>query len=48
MTLYFRPLTLEGGLRILGRSLVGGRNESLLGDPEDAISDWFSEGVSKK
>jgi hypothetical protein len=24
------------------------RNLSLLGDPEDAILDWFSEGVTKK
>ncbi|MCI65026.1 hypothetical protein A2U01_0086284, partial [Trifolium medium] len=23
------------------------RNVSLLGDPEDADSDWFSEGVTK-
>ncbi|GAU22971.1 hypothetical protein TSUD_247150 [Trifolium subterraneum] len=26
----------------------GMQNVSLLGDPEDTISDWFSEGVSKK
>ncbi|GAU30794.1 hypothetical protein TSUD_355200 [Trifolium subterraneum] len=34
-----------GGLR---RASCWWRNVSLLGDPEDAISDWFSEGVTKK
>ncbi|GAU32685.1 hypothetical protein TSUD_145590 [Trifolium subterraneum] len=34
-----------GGLR---KASCWWRNVSLLGDPEDAISDWFLEGVAKK
>ncbi|GAU15735.1 hypothetical protein TSUD_235480 [Trifolium subterraneum] len=44
MALYFPPLILEGGLIILS---CWWRGVSLLGDPKDAISDWFSEGVTK-
>ncbi|GAU35310.1 hypothetical protein TSUD_389350 [Trifolium subterraneum] len=48
MALYLHPLILEGGLGGLRRASCWWRNVSLLGDPEDAISDWFSEGVTKK
>ncbi|GAU37868.1 hypothetical protein TSUD_22840 [Trifolium subterraneum] len=39
---------LGGRLKDLKRVSCWWRNMSLLGDHEDAISDWFSEGVSKK
>ncbi|MCI11941.1 hypothetical protein A2U01_0033044 [Trifolium medium] len=39
---------LGGRLRGLRRASCWWRIVSLLGDPEDAISDWFTEGVSKK
>ncbi|GAU31203.1 hypothetical protein TSUD_210600 [Trifolium subterraneum] len=39
---------LGGTLKDLKRVSCWWRNVSLLGDPEDDISDWFSEGVSKK
>ncbi|MCI67400.1 hypothetical protein A2U01_0088659, partial [Trifolium medium] len=35
---------LGGRLKDLKRVSCWWRNVSLLGDPEDAISDWFSEG----
>ncbi|GAU49224.1 hypothetical protein TSUD_282750 [Trifolium subterraneum] len=39
---------IGGRLDGLRRASCWWRNVSLLGDPEDAISDWFSEGVTKK
>ncbi|GAU21795.1 hypothetical protein TSUD_176400 [Trifolium subterraneum] len=48
MALYLHALKLEGVLGGLRRASCWWRNVSLLGDPEDAISDWFSEGVTKK